>query len=142
MGYRPKRTVYVLQFEGDDFEGLEVKVRPPSVGEAMDHVDLSWIKDPTLPEAEQGRRLRGLYELFAGRLLEWNVEDPATGEPVPATLDGVLSLDHDFGIRLVESWLFRTAGVPAPLDADSNTGPATVDESLIPMTVDFAALAS
>lgn len=141
--YRPTRRTFVLQFGGEDeFDGLEVKCRPPTVGEALNNYDLSWFGDKSLTDAEAAAKLLELYTLFVSRLLEWNLDDVDTGEPTPATVEGMMSLDHDFGFSIVRAWLFRTSGVSAPLDDDSNTGSALVDESLIPMSGAPAARAS
>lgn len=130
----PKRT-YVLQFgdaPGDeDLAGVEIKVRPPTVAESLEHHDMSWYRDPTTSEAERTKRLAELYAVFAGRLVSWNLDDD--GVPLPATLDGLHALPQDVGGRILGSWLWETATVPRPLPQDSNTGSASVDESQIPM---------
>lgn len=141
MGFEAPENTYVLQFEaGDKFDGLEVKVRPPTTGEALSFMDLSWITDNSLTQAENKAKLTELYGVFTSRLVEWNVT--RGGFPVPTTMDGLLTLDHNFVLRIVRSWLFETSGVTAPLDDDSNTGSDLVDESQIPMTAPSVALAS
>ena len=140
MGFLAPRRTYSLEFEGDEFDGLIVKVRPPTVGEALDNMDLAWMTDDTLTEKDRLDRLHSLYALFSTRLVSWNVEDE-TGTPVPATLDGLLTLDNDFGIRIVRSWLFETSMVPRPLDTGSPSGVPSVELS-IPMDETSDALAS
>jgi hypothetical protein len=92
---------------------------------------MSWFRDPATSEAERTKRLGELYAVFSTRLVSWNLED--NGVPLPATLDGLHQLPQDIGGRILGSWLWETATVPAPLPVDSNTGSASVDESLIPM---------
>lgn len=133
MGYRARRHVYVLDFTGDPFyEGLEVRLRPPTVGESLQHLDTSWIGDASLSDAERLGRQRTLFEVLAGRLDGWNLEDD-NGDPVPVTLDGLMSIDTDLGYRIARSWLFETSSVPAPLVSDSPAGRPPVDETEIPM---------
>lgn len=139
VGFAAPRRTYSLEFEGDEFDGLIVKVRPPTVGEALDNMDLAWMTDDTLTEKDRLDRLYQLYTLFSSRLVSWNVE--CDGTEVPATLAGLLTLDNDFGIRIVRSWLFETSMVPRPLDESSTSGVPSVEFS-IPMDETSAALAS
>lgn len=130
----PKRT-YVLVFGGspgdEDLAGFIIKVRPPTVAESLEHLDMSWFRDPAVSDAERTKRLADLYAVFSTRLVEWNLDDG--GQPIPATLAGLHTLPQDVGGRVLGSWLWETATVPAPLPQDSPTGSALVDESQIPM---------
>src|SRR3954465_8476532 len=85
MGYRVERKVYALKFGDDtDYPGMEVKLHAASLGDYMKMIEKGRDGDPDAGEYEQ--------ETFARCLVEWNLEDE-TGKPIPATLDGVLSLD-------------------------------------------------
>jgi len=139
MGFQAPRRTYSLEFEGEDFDGLVVKVRPPTVGEALANFDLSWMQAEDISEKERLGRLRDLYELFVSRLISWNLE--VDGELVPTTLDGLLSLDNDFGIRIVRSWLFETSAVPRPL-AESSPAGEVPEELSLPMEPLSTSLAS
>jgi hypothetical protein len=140
MGFEALRRTYSLEFEGSaEYDGLIVKCRPPTVGEALENLDLAWLTDDEISDEDRAQRLRDLYETFAGRLVSWNIE--IDGNPVPATLDGLLALDHDFGIRIVRNWLFETSAVPRPLDDDSTSGEQSAVES-IPMEALSESLAS
>lgn len=140
MGFEALRRTYRLEFEGsDEFDGLIVKCRPPTVGEALEHLDLAWLSDDEISDEDRLQRLHGLYKVFASRLVSWNVE--IDGEPVPATLDGLKSLSNDFGLRIVRSWLFETSAVPRPLDAGSPSGDRSLEAS-IPMESLSESLAS
>jgi hypothetical protein len=134
MAQVPRRT-YVLIFDGspgdEDLDEFEIKVRPPSVGESLEHHDMAWFRDPATSEAERTKRLAELYAVFAARLVSWNLEDG--DRPLPATLEGLHQLPQDVGGRILGSWLWETATVPRPLPHDSNTGGTSVDESQIPM---------
>lgn len=57
--------------------------------------------------------LEMVYAGFAEALISWNLEDWRTGEPVPPTLDGMLSQDSPFMLEVISAWLLT-----APTDLD------------------------
>jgi hypothetical protein len=103
-------------------------------------MDLAWLTSTDISDGERLERLDSLYALFVSRLVSWNLEHP-DGAPIEPTLAGLKSLDNDFGLRIVRSWLFETSAVPRPLDAGSRSGAPSV-ESSIPMDETSAALVS
>jgi hypothetical protein len=82
--------------------------------------------------AETMQALRDMAAAFAGVLESWNVEHPKTGEPVPPTVEGLLSLDSDFVLFVIQSWLVGTTEADEELGKDSPSG-GTSAEGLIPM---------
>jgi len=119
MGYRPKQKIYTLDFEDPEFEGLEVRIRGLTTGQVMD-IDAA--------RADGGdAAIVAMLQLMAERLVEWNVDHPVTGEPVPTTFEGVRSLDVDFNWAIIDAWQNAAAGVRAPLDEPStSTEPSLV----------------
>lgn len=118
MGYRPKQKIYTLEFEGEEYDGLEVRIRGLNTGQTL---DLDVARADGSEEA-----IRSILELMADRLIEWNVEDD-DGQPVPPTFDGVRTLDLDFNWKIIDAWQNAVAGVPAPLDEPStSTEPSLV----------------
>jgi hypothetical protein len=141
MGFKKPKRTYVLEFQDEtDYEDLVVKVRPPTVGEALRNMDLSWMYEDELTEEQRVAKLMELYELFLTRLVSWNIEDE-DDQPVPTTLEGLQSLDQDFGLRIVRSWLFETSAVSRPLESGSPGGDPSVEAS-IPMEPPSQSLAS
>lgn len=112
MGYKPKRKIYTLEFEGDDYKGLEVKIRGLNTGQVMDI-------DTARGDGGDGAIVT-MLKLMADQLVEWNVEDD-DNQPVPTTFEGVRSLDIDFNWAVIDAWQNAAAGVPAPLDSDSTS---------------------
>lgn len=118
MGYRPKRKIFTLEFEGEAYEGLEVRIRGLNTGQM---IDLDTARADGRDEA-----VIAILQLMADRLVEWNVEDD-DGQPVPTTFDGVRSLDLDFNWAIIDAWQDAVAGVAAPLDEPSTaTEPSLV----------------
>ena len=126
-GYEPDRKVYHLKFE--DMPGLEVAASSLSTGELLELDELAGEKT-----AAGARKLLGL---FAGHLLSWNVTEK--GNPVPATYEGLLTLDPAFVKAVTDGWTDAFTAVPAPL-RNASSGGATTRNSLeasapsIPMT--------
>lgn len=109
-GVELDRTTYVLTFDdGTPLAGVVVQVRRPTAG---GHIDLTVARaagslpDPQAAAAGDAAAADGLYRMFrafAGALLSWNITDG--GEPVPATLEGLLGLELDHATQLVWTWL-------------------------------------
>ena len=107
MGYVHNRRQYRLIFDGD-LTGLEVTVRSAS---ALVYKRIAELASRTYssPASEDDiEAATGLYNAFAGVLVEWNLEEPE-GVPVPATLDGVEAQDFDLVLALVIAWLDAVA---------------------------------
>ena len=118
MGYRPKKKVYVLEFEDEEYEGLEVRIRGLNTGQVL---DLDTARTDGSDEA-----IAAMLQLMADQLVEWNVEDD-DGQPVPPTFEGVRSMEMGFNWAVINAWQEAVAGVSAPLDEPSTaTGPSLV----------------
>lgn len=102
MGYRPRVDVYLLQFDDPEWVGLEVRVEEPSVAQ-IDAV-AAMPSDPQ--QADQA--FRQLCEALAPALVEWNLED-RSGQPVPATLDGLRSQTIRTVRAVAGAWLNAVA---------------------------------
>jgi hypothetical protein len=129
-GYQRKPKLYVLPFIGE-WAGMEVTFRPMRYGDLLDGgITLDWMQPDTPPD-EWLAGMTALCEAAASVLVGWNIVDD-TGNPVPATLEGLRSLDQDQGVAIVMAWALRVIRVAAPLDDRSSSG-ATSPAPLIPM---------
>lgn len=147
MGYTYPETRYRLVWEVEPFAGLEVVAAEPTVegylliGELAE--DKTQVMDKA-PLSKEGRTQRlALYEAFAEVLVSWNVET-RTGEPVPATIDGLLSQPAPLVSAIVDEWLTRAGTVAPPLSSSESTdGPlALPPEALMLSSLDMEALES
>jgi hypothetical protein len=138
-GYRRQPKVYVLQFEDEELAGLEVKAKGASTGQLMHLMNLSALGTRGF-KVEDVKEVDGLFELFASKVTEWNLEDE-DGIPVPTTVEGLKGQDLDFVLDLVFAWLDAVIGVPAPLGQSSGDGQQSPEES-IPMETLLPSLAS
>jgi hypothetical protein len=118
MGFRPKRKIYKLDFSGTDYEGLEVSMRGPTVGEELEMESL---------QGQEGAG-REVFRLMTGLLVEWNVEDEQG--PVPTTFDGVCTQDSAMITAILNATREAASGVPDPLPSSSLSGEPSLVESV------------
>lgn len=114
MGFEVKENVQKLVFTDPSFEGLEVRVALIPLDELTAAASLARI-DPKDVTPEDVAKVTQLHDAFAGALRGWNLT--RKGEPVPATLDGVKSLDLVFVLQLIAPWIANSAVVAAEEEA-------------------------
>jgi len=90
----------------DEVPGLEIYIGSMTVDEALAFDEL--------PGDEKFAKLASL-------LHSWNVED-GQGRPVPATIDGIRSIEISFAYKIMRAWTDALTGVPGPLDRPSTDG--------------------
>lgn len=115
MGFKPKEKTFLLEFEDEEYEGLEIEMRSLDVGSFLTLNKLTSKKDPS--EAE----MAAMFKIFAKGIKSWNVEG-GDGVVWPTTYASVLKLDTDFVISIISAWLGGAAGVDEDLGKDSTSG--------------------
>lgn len=108
MAYKRKRRTVTLEFtdEQGEFAGLEVEAASLPLGEFFKLSKAVSKGDVTEREMEM------LLGTFARSLVSWNVVEE-DGTPVPANYDGIMTMDLDFVLKLVDTWL-RAVSPPDP----------------------------
>jgi len=140
VGFREKDPTYVLTFEGDAYEGLIVKVSETPFGEQQklesqnaDLVPLIGKKPEEIKAEEFAAALehsKGLVDAFLDHLVEWNIED-ATGDPIPATREGMARVSTTLGRHVIKTWWeFVSGEISAPLGSGSSSGAPSLEASL------------
>ena len=138
MGYKVKKTIYTLKFEDPDYEGIVVRVRAGSMGSFLDVMGLAGMDlmegaDVTIDDMMAGAsEVDALFKQFIALVLEWNLEDEDTGEPIPTTVEGLRSLELPFVMTLVGAWMDAMKGTTPGLPQPSGSGPQSLEAS-IPM---------
>lgn len=156
MGFQRNRT-YLLVFEDEDLQGLEVRARPAAAGHLLNLIEL-------VDRVEQGggkniTDVMKLIRMFAGcplncdweheeengnhyvnRVKSWNLEDE-DGNPIPTDYHGVMSQDLDFVTSMIHAWIDAQVGVSDELGKGSNSGGPS-EEVKIPMETLSPALLS
>lgn len=134
MGYRRQAKRFRLTFdEAHELHGLEVVTKSVPIGVILTVMRAAGAgqggRKPTIEDVES---VSTLFDTLGDALIEWNFEDEA-GEPVPATPEGLRSLDLDFVTMLSMEWVEAVIGASAPLGKSSQSGPRFPETSL-PMT--------
>lgn len=129
MPYTVKRKILNLQFADEELEGLEVRAHSVSFGKLLEVADQAQM----MREKAGLSEVRGLLEMFANALVSWNAQDE-DGQPIPATMDGMLDQDVDWVLTVVLAWFDAMVSVPDPLERKSTSGKQYPEVS-IPMDV-------
>lgn len=135
MGFDIGMRHRIAWAEGTTYAGFEVVLTVPSIGEVfeLDRINAEFAADlEGQTRQERGEALwHRRAEIIATHLIEWNAE--RDGEPVPTTLDGVMSLSGGMINSIVIGWLGAATQVAPPLPVASPNGASFREES-IPMT--------
>lgn len=128
---RYQRPLLLLRFEGDEYDGLVVRCRRPSIDdvlamEALRGLDLTG-GDPDVTDEAIERGLAAISRLIAN----WNIYDEQ-GQPVPISAGGLRSLDLVFVMTLLGKVMTTSIGVSRPLSPASSGGDPSLEAS-IPM---------
>jgi hypothetical protein len=124
-GFRREKPVYLLRFEDDQFDGLEVTAKSLPLGEFF---ALQRLQEKANDDADAAEQVvRKLSEV----LVSWNLEDDE-GKPVPCEFSGVATLDLPFVLAIMSAWMEAVASVPNRSPGNSNGGGTSLEPS-IPM---------
>ncbi|MDQ7910263.1 hypothetical protein RB614_37795 [Phytohabitans sp. ZYX-F-186] len=124
MGVVVGARVYELHesLTGEQYAGVKILAKGLTVGEALDFGEfLDGLRIAPVMSADEIEKRDRSYELFASRLVEWNLET-APGKPLPMSLDGMRALDWTWGRDLIRAWVKAVSGVSDPLGQPSTDG--------------------
>jgi hypothetical protein len=131
MGFEAPRTIYTLDFDGTDLEGLIVRMRAGKLGMMLDPTNATKVNfDLENPTREDVEAVRDRFAVVAAHLVSWNLTE--NGRPVPPTFEGMLDQEPAFIGRIFDAWQRAQVDVPAPLSRSSSSSPPP-DLSSIPM---------
>jgi len=121
----PPMTIRLV-FDDERYAGLVVRARSMSIGDYLEFQALSARAEETVSGS------REMLSVFADRIVSWNIADPETGSPVPATLDGLLTLEPNFVLDMIRAWRAAMTGVTKDQGKGSGSG-ETSPELSVPM---------
>jgi hypothetical protein len=144
MGFVRDKKVFFIRWEEDtEFSGLEIRARSVSTGKYLKIFRLAKAVEESdnSDVTTQHKILEELFEIFATVLISWNVQEHADPDDedsplvdVPATKDGLYSVDVDMALTVIYKWISCAAGVPDELGKESTSGDLSVEAS-IPMEI-------
>lgn len=125
-----KRPPLLLVFEGEEYEGLEVRARRPTIADILDLARLRSI-GPATTEADVLSKLDGLMARMASLITSWNLLDD-DDQPIPVTAETVAAQDYPFMMAIASAIAGSGAAVRPPLPQPSGDGVPSLAAS-IPM---------
>lgn len=126
QGYQVPEDILRLEFTDPSFDGLVVRAYPAEWATIKAARVLRDIDD-TKPLSNQAFEVvQKVIAGFASALIDWNLE--RRGQPVPATAEGVDSLQWPWVWQLVDAWMLSTSKLRRMQQAASR-----VDEVDLPM---------
>lgn len=108
MGF-VRQKFHDLWFEGEEFDGLEIKCRSVSIGMFLRACELTPIKVTDKADFTE------LSEIIADTFVSWNLED-GDGVPIPCDLEHLLEQDRYFVGAIIDAWINSMAGHADPLE--------------------------
>lgn len=133
-GFKPRRTLYRLDFTDTELDGLEITARGSSMAELLEVMEAAdGIEDlKELDEKQDAAKIAGQFREmvapFARKLHSWNVIDD-DDNPVPASLDGLLTQELDFVVAVITAYGKAMTQAPPPLPASSPSGASSPEEA-------------
>ena len=127
MGFIRQNTVYVLDFEDTELDGLTVRAGRCSldeyiaIGRALDR-PMSGLDDFARDVVE-------LQDLVIPKLISWDLEEE-DGTPIPLTAEYIKAQDKHFQLTLFNAYRYAITVVPRPLGKPSGSGEPSPVESL------------
>lgn len=122
-----------LDLDLPDYPGLTVRARSISMGQVLElsqSIEARIFGPAVSPEDLP--HLERIITTLGGALIDWNITDD--GQPVPADVDGLRSLDPQLFRAVTLAWIEAMATVPRPL-ASPSAGGVPSEEASIPMDV-------
>lgn len=129
MGFRPEPTTFNLTFDGTPLEGLQIKATCCTVAEYRRILQIAASSGGTITEQDI-KDNDWVLELFAENLREWNLDDPRTGQPVSADIEGLNSQEHRFVVMMITAWQTALVSVPTTSSTESDSGASSEEATL------------
>lgn len=142
MGHKLVRKGYSLKFaDGSPLDGAQIVLGSLSIGQIMQVRQLMHTVSQSTSPVEQMEAFDTVILMAADKLVSWDLEEE-DGTPIPATREGVLSLDGELMLPIINAWLDAAKGTDAPLPDASSDGERQTLEASIPMELPSTDLAS
>lgn len=110
-----------LVFNHPKLDQLEVTARDVPIATWRRFCELN---DSSLSFADpaQADALAEVLEIVAASLVSWNLDDPATGERLPLTVEALTTRPHILLKAIIEAWSAGQVEIPDPFASPSTGG--------------------
>lgn len=125
-GFTPEETVYRLNFEGTELEGLSVRTKSCTIAEWNNMLRAS---PDTVTAKDLADGNDRMTEMFLNYVVSWNLEIPA-GTPTPLTLQGFNQLGTRHGALILNFWQKAMTEVPTTSRPASSSGEISPEQRL------------
>jgi hypothetical protein len=132
-GFKAPRKTLKLVFEDPELEGLVIRCYSKSLGSMLDLSPLMEVGESDFDSEKHMPMLELMFRQFIDSVIEWNIQDPEDGSPVPTTMEGLKSLDEDFALTISAAWMNAATGVSPDLKAPSSSVRSMAMEESLPM---------
>lgn len=125
--FKREQKHYQLNFEGTDLDGAEIVMKGVSLGRFLEVSRLASLL--ATPEGRTPENVEAQFQVLAGLLVSWNWDDE-DDQPIPATYDGLKTLDFADVQQIMQGYMQAIASVPKASSSDSTSGGRSQEESL------------
>lgn len=115
MGYTRKQRTFVLEFDDEEYEGLEIEMKSLPLG---DFIKVSKLMDE---EGKSDGQVEDMIKMFQKSIIRWNMQEE-DGTPIPVTHEGLMTCDLSFILAAINGWVQGISSVSKSLGKDSNSG--------------------
>jgi hypothetical protein len=133
-GYKRSKR-FILEFEDEEFDGLEVTVGQPSIQDILTIRRVQGLLGEK--DADQEDAFEKLCKILGKYIKEWNLEDD-DDQPIKPSSNALLDQDVDFVLAIVVAWTRASVGVADPLDEGSPSGETSLEASLATESVSLS----
>ena len=116
MGFKVKHKELVIKFADEEYEGLEVIARAPTIKEALEAEKLSKMSDNAT-----AKDIDKIFSYICRFITKWNIEDE-DGKTLPIAAASFIDFPVEFAWAIVSGFIEGSSGVSAPLDNGSLNG--------------------
>lgn len=114
--FKPKGKIYHLDFEGTDYDGLEISLKGLSTGQMLGMMSL-------MEDSENPAAAAQVVETVVSAVVSWNI-DGDDDQALPVNRGNVLAQDLDMILAVAKAWINGIAGTAGDLGKDSTSGPS------------------
>lgn len=132
MGFKVKSERVRFDAYGDTYEGLDVYVKPTSIGALKDIMTAADAIPDDIDPMKIDEIMNPIIGMIVRNVRSWNLEGE-DDEPLPIAIESVTDQGLVFTQHFIEAYIETMVGVPDPLVKPSTGGASSVEAPTLPM---------